>query len=88
MTGFLGMDVEAIRTLATQLGNASTDITNHANAINSALQSAQWTGTDANSFRNDWQSHYSNLNTIANALSDASTAANQNAAQQEQASNS
>lgn len=86
MTGFLGMDVEAIRALSTQLQNASDQITQAANQINSALSNAQWTGTDANSFRSDWQSHMSNLNTISTALSTASQQAAQNAAQQEQAS--
>jgi hypothetical protein len=88
MTSFLGMDVAAIRTLAQQMASAANDITNHANTINNALQSAQWNGTDANNFRQDWGTHFTNLNNIASALSDASTHANQNADQQEQASNS
>jgi len=88
MTGFLGMDIQAIRTLATQLTTASSDITQHANQINNALSSAQWTGTDASAFRSDWGTHYQNLNTIAQALHDASQAASKNADQQEQASGS
>jgi len=87
MTNFLGMDVAAIRTLAHQMSTAATDISNHANTINNALQSAQWNGTDANNFRQDWGTHFQNLNTIVQALNDASTHASQNADQQEQASN-
>lgn len=86
MSSFLGMDVAAIRQLASQLSNAATDISNHANQINNSLSGAQWTGTDATNFRSDWGTHYQNLNTIVQALNDASQAANQNADQQEQAS--
>lgn len=88
MSSFLGMDVAAIRTLSTQLSSAATDIQQHASTINNSLQSAQWTGTDANNFRSDWGTHYQNLNTIVQALTDASQHASQNADQQEQASNS
>jgi uncharacterized protein YukE len=86
MTGFLGMDVEAIRSLSAQLNQASSEVTTTANNLNSALQNANWVGNDASTFRNDWQSHYQNLQTIATALSDAGTAAMNNANQQEQAS--
>jgi uncharacterized protein YukE len=86
MTGFIGMDVEAIRSLSAQLHQASNEVTTTANNLNNALQNANWVGNDATSFRNDWQSHYQNLQTVATALADAGTAAMNNANQQEQAS--
>ncbi len=86
MTGFLGMDVEAIRGLSAQLNQASGEVNTTANNLNSALQNANWVGNDAVAFRNNWQTHFQNLQVISQALADAGTAAMNNATQQEQAS--
>jgi uncharacterized protein YukE len=87
MTGFLGMDVPAVRNLATQLSAKADEIESIMSALTSQLHSVQWMGSDADTFRNDWQSvHRVQLTAVAQALRDAATRANNNATQQEQAS--
>jgi uncharacterized protein YukE len=89
MTGFLGMDVPAVRNLATQLSAKADEIESIMSVLTSQLHSVQWMGPDADNFRNDWQSvHRVQLSTVAQALRDAATRANNNANQQEQASSS
>ncbi|GGS54349.1 WXG100 family type VII secretion target [Actinokineospora fastidiosa] len=87
MTGFIGMDPQAVRTLATQLTANADQIDSLANALNAQLQGTQWVGQDASSFRSDWESrHRPQLAAVASALRDAATRATVNAQQQEQTS--
>jgi uncharacterized protein YukE len=87
MTGFLGMDIQAVRSLATQLQAKADEIDAIANALSSHLNNVQWVGHDADVFRNDWQTtHRTQLSTVASALRDASHVASANATQQEQTS--
>jgi len=87
MTGFIGMDPQAVRTLATQLNSNADQIDALANALTSQLGNTQWVGTDATSFRTDWESrHRPQLMSVASALREAATRANVNAQQQEQTS--
>lgn len=89
MTGFLGMDVPAVRNLASQLSAKADEIETIMSMLSSQLSSVQWLGPDADAFRNDWQSvHRVQLTTVAQALRDASTRATNNATQQEQVSQS
>lgn len=82
-----GMDIEAVRALATQFGAKENDITSLTNALTTQLNSTDWVGPDATSFRNDWASvHVPALRNVANALSNAQTAANRNANEQTSAS--
>lgn len=85
----LGMDVSAVRGLATQLAAKADEIEQIANALNGQLDSTQWLGADADKFRGDWHNTYrAQLQNVVGALRDASTRATQNATQQEQASGS
>jgi uncharacterized protein YukE len=87
MVSFTGMDIPAVRTLATQLSAKADEIESIANTLSSQLDGVQWIGFDADGFRNDWQStHRTQLHAVATALRDASTRATANANQQEQAS--
>lgn len=87
MAGFLGMDPGAVRALAAQLNAKADEIRTIANNLSTALENTQWLGNDATSFRSDWQSHHrTQLYSVADALSDASSRATNNAEQQEQAS--
>jgi uncharacterized protein YukE len=87
MSGFQGMDVEAVRSLAQQMSAKAEEIEHLSNALSSQLDGTQWVGHDAVSFRGEWSgAHRSQLAAVANALRDASTAAGNNANQQEQAS--
>ena len=85
---FIGMDVEAVRQLATQMDSKATDIDTIMNTLNSTLGNTDWLGTDATNFRNDWSTvHMVNLRNVANALRNAATAARTNATEQDNASN-
>lgn len=83
----VGMDVQEVRNLATQLNSKADEIDSIANSLSNQLNSVQWIGTDADNFRHDWQSSYaSQLRNICSALRDASSRATSNANQQEQTS--
>jgi uncharacterized protein YukE len=83
----LGMDVHAVRNLATQLAAKADEIDSITNALSGQLDSVQWLGPDADGFRSEWNSlHRSKLHLVANALRDASTSAIRNANQQQEAS--
>jgi uncharacterized protein YukE len=87
MTGFIGMDIQAVRALANQLHTDADEIDRIANTLTTQLGNAHWVGSDANNFRDNWNSSYrAQLNTVSTALRDAATCANNNATQQEQAS--
>ncbi len=82
-----GLDVEQVRQLSTQLNQKATDIEGILSSLTSALNATQWEGPDANQFRNDWSGqHTSALRNVANALREAGSKAQQNAAAQEQTS--
>lgn len=87
MSGFVGMDVAAVRSLASHLSAKADEIESIANMLSSQLDMVQWVGQDAQTFRGEWQgTHRAQLHTVATALRDAATRANANANQQEQAS--
>jgi uncharacterized protein YukE len=89
MSSYLGLDPQAVRSLASQLTNAAGEIKNVTGQLTNALQNTPWTGPDREQFVNDWQSnHVSQLTNVANALEAAAQHATANAQQQENASNS
>ena len=84
-----GLDVQQVRQLSSQLNQKAADIDSVLSTLTSALNSTQWEGPDANQFRSDWSGqHTSALRQVAQALRDAGQKASQNAAAQEQTSNS
>jgi uncharacterized protein YukE len=84
---FTGMDIPAVRALATQMTHSAGEIQQLANQLTSQLQGTSWVGPDRERFVGDWQStHVVQLNQVVNALHDAATRANQNAQEQESAS--
>lgn len=84
-----GADIEEVRQLSSQLNSKAGDIESILGALTNALAGTQWVGPDATQFRNEWSgAHTSALRNVANALRDAASKAQQNAAAQEQASNS
>ncbi|GGH42229.1 hypothetical protein [Microbacterium album] len=84
-----GLDVQQVRQLSAQLNARASDIENILATLTSALNATQWEGPDATQFRNDWSGqHTAALRNVASALKDAAARAQQNAAQQEQTSNS
>jgi uncharacterized protein YukE len=84
---FVGMEVEAVRTLARELSQKANEIEQIAGQLTSQLSGTNWVGSDATQFRNEWDSqHVRALKTVATALQTASTAATKNANDQEAAS--
>lgn len=86
-----GMDIAAVRQLATQLQSAAdtTILIDVVQRLSSALESTAWVGPDREKFKSDWEgTHVPNLRNVAEALRNAATNANMNATQQEQTSSS
>lgn len=85
---FTGMDIDAVRQLAQTMKTKAEEIRTLSQALTGQLQNTQWVGPDREKFTGDWQSqHVAALSRVAQGLDDASTAATNNATQQEQASN-
>lgn len=83
----VGMDVEAVRSFATQLNSDAGEIDNLITKLSGQLSTVHWVGNDASRFTSDWDSSYRpQLQAVSNALRDAANVANANATQQEQAS--
>ena len=82
-----GMDIAEVRNLATQLHNAANEIQQLMSRLTPLVHNAAWRGPDQVRFVGDWDGHHSSaLRQVAEALNQASQAANANATQQEQAS--
>jgi uncharacterized protein YukE len=85
----LGMDITGVRQLANQMNSASNEIQALSGQLTQLLGNTVWVGPDHDRFAADWHSTYmGQLQNVANALATAATVANQNAVQQETASNS
>ena len=83
-----GLDVQQVRTLSTQLNQKAEEIEGILSTLTNTLGGTQWEGPDATAFRNEWSStHTHSLRTVITALRDASSKASQNAAAQENVSN-
>ncbi len=87
MANVWGLDVQEVRTLASQLETEAAQIDQILQKLTTTLTNTQWTGPDATQFRNDWQSaHTAKLRQVSQALKDAANTARQNATAQEQVS--
>ena len=85
---FTGLDIPAVRQLSQQMKSKAEEIRSLSQQLTGQLQNTQWVGPDRENFSRDWQSqHLAALNRVIQGLEDASTAAMNNANQQEQASN-
>ncbi|QHC66063.1 WXG100 family type VII secretion target [Rathayibacter oskolensis] len=83
-----GLDVEQVRQLSSKLNQEATAIQQVLSTLTNQLGNTQWTGPDAEQFRNDWSgTHTAALNRVINALQEASQKASQNASAQESVSN-
>lgn len=82
-----GLDVQQVRQLSSQMRQQADAIQQTLTTLTGALNGTQWTGPDAEQFRNEWSStHTAALRNVINALQDASQKAARNADAQEQAS--
>lgn len=83
-----GMDIGAVKALAKELKSSSGEINGIIKKLNSKLESAQWVGNDQKKFVNDWKGNQvPALKKVVAVLEQASNRADQNAREQEQASN-
>ena len=88
MAGMVGMNIEEVRALSSQLNQAAEQVRQIAQQLNGKLGSTTWVGQDQARFRGEWDSsHQPNLMRVADALVQAGKNAEQNAAQQESTSN-
>ena len=82
-----GADVEQLKTLGNKLQNGANEIEQQRNTLNNLLNSTEWTGPDAEAFKQQWSSdHMVQLNRVAEALKDAGQKATRNAQEQSDAS--
>lgn len=85
---FTGMDIGQVRSLATQFQAKADEIEGIMRQLTGALDSAQWVGPDRERFKGEWDGQYcASLRQVAEGLRGAARTADQNATQQEQASN-
>ncbi len=89
MSNFTGMDIPAVRSLASQLDVKAGEIESLRQQLTGQMESTPWVGPDRERFYGDWTGQYSQaLNQVANALREASQRATANANEQEAASGS
>jgi hypothetical protein len=82
-----GADVEQLKTLSTKLQGGANEIEQQKNNLNNLLNTTEWTGPDADIFRQQWSGeHMSQLTRVAEALKEAGQKAARNAQEQSDAS--
>lgn len=82
-----GMDIEAVRTLGTQMDTNAGEIEAIVSSLTSQLEGTEWIGPDRELFMGDWQSTYvPQLTAVVTALRDTANRARANADEQETAS--
>lgn len=87
MAGFTGMDIEGVRNLALQMRTKADEIQQISSQLTAALKSAQWVGPDRTQFESDWEGQcVAQLKSVMDRLQDAAKRAEDNAKQQETAS--
>lgn len=84
---FTGMNIQEVRTLATQLDGAASDIEALMSRLTNQLNSTSWVGNDREQFVGEWQgAHTTALRNVINGIQEAARKARVNADQQETAS--
>lgn len=74
MNGVVGGDLDTLADLKRTLEQAQQDAENLASTITSSVESAVWTGTNADKFRDAWAEFKPTLDVeLKNALQDAET---------------
>lgn len=83
----IGMDVEAVKSLASRMSVTADEIESTVRNLTSQLQGTEWRGPDRLTFENDWGSSASQqLTRIAAQLRETSQHLQREAAQQQSAS--
>lgn len=81
-----GMDVEAVRTLGTQMETNAGDIENLVTTLTGQVDGVEWQGPDREQFLADWQAAVANVQQVVSGVRDAGAKARANADAQEQTS--
>ncbi len=82
-----GMNIEAVRQLASQMDTHAEQIQQLMGGLTQALENTEWIGPDRERFVGDWHgTHVAQLTAVANSLRDAANAARANADEQEHTS--
>lgn len=84
---FTGMNIQEVRTLATQLDASAGEIESIMGRLTGQLGSTSWVGNDRTQFESEWSgAHTTALRNVIEGLRNASAKATQNANEQETAS--
>lgn len=81
-----GVDIDALRSLVSQMGHCQSDISGVVSSLTAELDSLPWYGPDRTRFEQEWHAHVSGLQDIVQALVAAAAHATQHAAEQERIS--
>lgn len=85
--GFYGADIEQLRSLSKQMGQAGSRLQNQELQVNSLISSVAWKGTDGERFRREWSSTLRPmLHKASRSLDDAATVLRTQADEQQKAS--
>ena len=83
----LGADVEQLDSLARRFDQEAQTIENTISTITTQVGATWWQGTDADNFRNEWQTNYTaSLRNVIQRLQDAASRCRTQANQQRQTS--
>ena len=83
-----GMDIAQVRSLASAMRTSAGDIEGIISKLTGMLDGTEWLGTDRSKFENDWKGQYTQqLRQVIQGLNDAARMADDEARQQEDASN-
>ena len=83
----LGADVEQLDSLARRFDQEAQTIENTISTITSQIGATWWQGSDADNFRNEWQTNYTaSLRNVIQRLQDAASRCRAQANQQRQTS--
>ena len=86
---FTGMDIPAVRQMATQMDTSAGEIEQLISRLTGTLNGTQWEGPDAVAFRGEWEGqHTASLRQVAERLRHVCLQARANADEQEAASGS
>jgi uncharacterized protein YukE len=82
--GMIGMDVEQVRALSTQLGSVAEEVRQVSTALTARLAQTAWVGKDRDRFTAAWEGqHAPGLQLVAQVLQQAAQSAGQQAHEQD-----
>lgn len=83
----IGADADGLLALSRQMGRSARQIDRARQTLQRLLRTAEWSGSDAESFRTSWSTRRVELVSASTSLKTAATTLSRNAAEQTEASN-